>query len=153
MASELWNLFYLGFTLLMMAASYYSRHEYVQKLSVLILLSFIGFHITNETQYELLNNYAIDFAGLCYALWLLYESEWKEPTTVIIAVICGTTIGLHHAWGHGGLSHQIAYNMIYLTQLIVLIRYGIQYGKQERALGDDRTDPFYRAMIACHLKH
>ncbi len=71
LADPLWNLFYLAWIPVLLAYAYYSRHEFIQKLTLCWIAAYIGANLAVHTEIELATNYAVDAAGAFYSATFL----------------------------------------------------------------------------------
>ena len=70
--SPLWNLFYIASALTLFAFAYYSRHEVIQKLTLVWLVAFVATNLVIHTEHELIAYMWIDLVGMIYTANLFF---------------------------------------------------------------------------------
>lgn len=148
--SPLWNLLFLAGTIAMMGYAYYSRHEHTQRISIVILGIYLVSQVAIRTQFMHTVYLGADVIGLTYCLVLLSEDALQMVTWWIAALFMAMLL-LHLinylspiAW----LKYQIAGNVLYAAQLVMLGIYGKHYGQQARIRASHHDDLFHR-MTMC----
>ncbi len=148
-ASAYWNLLYLAATILSFCMAYYSRHEQVQKIAGYLAITYPIGMIAFHTPYHEIVFILIDLIGVAWCA-RVYSLDLSEPCSAACLGIFVVML-LSHFAPNIGLVSLIAYNLLYLAQLAMLCIYGKRYGIIARAKIEPRTDPYYRALIACRL--
>ena len=151
LSSPLWNLAYIAAAIFLLWRAYYSRHEQIQKLTLL----WIGIMVISNVWLGNVGVYILlDVIGLSYCLSHLishderFEPPIPYPFLGYIAFLFTLMIfwSIYHAQS-SGLRYQIGVNLLAMAQLTILCIYGKRYGLLAREHQEQRNDLYYRVWI------
>ena len=142
--SPLWSLAYLAAAIGLLPRAYYSRHECIQKLTLLAIGCNIVTHVAIQEGYAQIAYLVMDVLCMIYCLKL--HSRVKDEASAYCAYIAAAS-ALWHIVGYHLAVHQIAYNALFVAQLAVLFRFGKKYGDLARQDDVERNDPLHRFVV------
>lgn len=135
----------MALTLAAFAPAYYSRHESVQKMLIILIVANATTHATIYTPNETLYFAGMDLLICVYAWWMWFWN--RDEVSIGIGMISVCQLVLHAGWANTGIGYYVAYNVMYVAQLALIYRYGQIYGRAARQdLEGRRDDPFYRIV-------
>jgi len=146
--SDLWDLFFVSLTLLMMSAAYYSRNHEIQAIALYIFVTYIIYLASSLNLYVAV---VIDSIGLLYSI-IVWRRDLDNAGIMWIGNTFVLMLMIHWLRQVDALLvYYIALNALYAAQLFVLIGYSRKYGKAARGVQVERNDPFYRAAVWCRI--